>query len=175
MRFQMVRHCAACVIPALLKVSTAAVVLVLGYVAHQCLSTEWLPMFGAVQRAICLCFRTPFFAHFILYIVYCWRWHTKCRFCAAGGGSSNALRDWLTLPLRAVGPRRFFRRLKVYLCIRWLRVFCPYFACYVARTWNSNLEFFDWDYRRTVSWSGHGNDPSHSYICRYCVHLFFVC
>ena len=37
---------------------------------------------------------------------------------AAGGGSPNALRDWLTLPLRAVGPRRFFRRLKVYLCIR---------------------------------------------------------
>jgi len=71
MRFQMVRHCAACVIPALLKVSTAAAVLALGCVAHQCLSPEWLPMFGAVKRAICLCFGTPFFAHFILYIVYC--------------------------------------------------------------------------------------------------------
>jgi hypothetical protein len=71
MRFQMVRHCAACVIPALLKVSTAAAVLALGCVAHQCLSPEWLPMFGTVKRAICLCFGTPFFAHFILYIVYC--------------------------------------------------------------------------------------------------------
>ncbi len=95
MRFQMVRHCAACVIPALLKVSTAAAVLALGCVAHQCLSPEWLPMFGAVKRAICLCFGTPFFAHFILYIVYCLllTMAYKYKLCAAGGGSPNALRD----------------------------------------------------------------------------------
>ena len=58
MRFQVMHHCAARMIPTRLQVSTAAAVLALVCVACQCLSPKCLPMFGAVKRAICLCFYT---------------------------------------------------------------------------------------------------------------------
>ena len=58
MRFQVMHHCTAWVICTRLQVSTAAAVLALVCVACQCLSPKCLPMFGAVKRAICLCFYT---------------------------------------------------------------------------------------------------------------------
>ena len=57
-RFEVVHHCAARVIPARLQVCTAAAVLALVGVTCECLSPKCLPMFGAVKRAICLRFYT---------------------------------------------------------------------------------------------------------------------
>jgi hypothetical protein len=54
----MVHYCTAWVICTRLQVCTTAAVLALVCVACQCLSPKCLPMFGAVKRAICLCFYT---------------------------------------------------------------------------------------------------------------------
>ena len=51
-------HCAARVIPTRLQVCTTAAMLALVRVTCKCLSPKCLPMFGAVKRAICLCFYT---------------------------------------------------------------------------------------------------------------------
>ena len=54
----MMHYCAAWVIPTRLQMCTAAAVLASVFVTCECLSPKCLPMFGAVKRAICLCFYT---------------------------------------------------------------------------------------------------------------------
>ena len=70
-RFKVVYDRTARMIPTRLQMCTAAAVLASVFVPCKCLSPECLPMFGAEQRAVCLCFYTPISAHFMLHIVYC--------------------------------------------------------------------------------------------------------
>ena len=99
--------------------------------ADICIRLVWvpepkcLPMFGAVKGAVCLCFSTPFSAHFMLHIVYCWRWYTKCRLFAAGGLHPTPQGTGKRCLYELSVPAELSSRIKVYLCIRWLLVFCP--------------------------------------------------
>ena len=58
MRFKVVYDRAAWVIPARLQMRTTSAVLASVFVPCQCLQPKCLPMFGAVKRAVCLCFYT---------------------------------------------------------------------------------------------------------------------